>query len=247
MRLATSDVFGAGAEHPSRVLDMYSEKAGDHDDNHDYADDVENIHCLAPIEDCATVEITSTPLQVQRRPCVWVPKQITRAWRRRGRGRAYEAREAGRIIICRAVACVTPALCQSVSVARQKSRAVASRHGAPLTGRACRGEGASEPSRPGSGGWLPLGLGLGIARRVRQRFGPRPWPPHLATEAIREAFFPARTIEPRQTCFRWKGFHGSMRRDRRRCRVRQPAQRCVDRRLSAFDDQHTQALAKLVC
>ena len=52
MRLASSDVFQAGPEHPGRVLDVHAEKAGHHNDNHDHADDVENIHCLAPIEDC---------------------------------------------------------------------------------------------------------------------------------------------------------------------------------------------------
>jgi hypothetical protein len=34
----------AGPEHPGRALDVHTEKAGDHNDDHDYADDVENIH-----------------------------------------------------------------------------------------------------------------------------------------------------------------------------------------------------------
>jgi hypothetical protein len=55
---------------------MHSEKAGNHDDNHYYADDVENIHCLAPMKECATVQITSTLSPVQRRRCVSVPEQI---------------------------------------------------------------------------------------------------------------------------------------------------------------------------
>jgi hypothetical protein len=70
MRLANGTVFQAGPEHPNRALDMHSEKAGDHHDNDDYADDVKNIHCLAPIEDCETVEITSMLSSVQRCRCV---------------------------------------------------------------------------------------------------------------------------------------------------------------------------------
>jgi hypothetical protein len=35
--------------HPKRLLDMHSEIARDHNHNDDYADDVENIHGLAPI------------------------------------------------------------------------------------------------------------------------------------------------------------------------------------------------------
>jgi hypothetical protein len=37
-----------------RFSEMESEKACDYNDHHDYADDVENIHRSAPIEECAT-------------------------------------------------------------------------------------------------------------------------------------------------------------------------------------------------
>jgi hypothetical protein len=71
-------VLQAGPEHPRRLLDVQSEKARDHDDNDYYADDIKNIHCLAPIKECATVEIASTLSSVQRRQCVSVPDQIVR-------------------------------------------------------------------------------------------------------------------------------------------------------------------------
>jgi hypothetical protein len=32
------------------VLDMDAEKTGDHDNNDDHADDVEDVHCISPIE-----------------------------------------------------------------------------------------------------------------------------------------------------------------------------------------------------
>jgi hypothetical protein len=57
---------------------MHSEKACDHNDNDYYADDIKNIHCLAPIKECATVEITSTLSSVQRRQRGSVPDQIVR-------------------------------------------------------------------------------------------------------------------------------------------------------------------------
>ena len=37
-----------------RFSEMESEKTCDHNDHHDYSDDVENIHCFAPIEECRT-------------------------------------------------------------------------------------------------------------------------------------------------------------------------------------------------
>jgi len=37
---------------------MHSEIARDHNHNNDYADDVKNIHGLAPILECAILEIT---------------------------------------------------------------------------------------------------------------------------------------------------------------------------------------------
>jgi hypothetical protein len=37
-----------------RFSEMESEKTCDHNDHHDYSDDVENIHCCAPIEECRT-------------------------------------------------------------------------------------------------------------------------------------------------------------------------------------------------
>jgi hypothetical protein len=57
---------------------MHSEKPGDHDDNDHYADDVEDIHCRAPMKECATLEITSTLSPVQRRRRISVPEQIVR-------------------------------------------------------------------------------------------------------------------------------------------------------------------------
>jgi len=39
----------SAAHFAKTILDMHPEKACDHNDNDDYADDVENIHCLAPI------------------------------------------------------------------------------------------------------------------------------------------------------------------------------------------------------
>jgi hypothetical protein len=53
---------------------MHAEKTSDHNDNNDYADDVENIHDLVPILECATLEITLTPPSGQRRGCVLVPE-----------------------------------------------------------------------------------------------------------------------------------------------------------------------------
>src|ERR1700693_1158421 len=52
---------------------------------------------------------------------------------------------------------------------------------------------------------------LGPRRSPKSRttvHSPRSRPPHGAAEGIGEALFPARTIEPRETCFGWKGFHG---------------------------------------
>jgi hypothetical protein len=50
---------------------MQSEKSGDHNDHHHYADDVKNIHHFAPIE-------ATLPL-VQPHRCVLVPGQATQA------------------------------------------------------------------------------------------------------------------------------------------------------------------------
>src|ERR1700680_3914353 len=55
---------------------------------------------------------------------------------------------------------------------------------------------------------VQLDLGLGVARRVGQRFGPWSRPPHAAVEAVSEALFPARAIELRQTCSGLKWSHG---------------------------------------
>jgi hypothetical protein len=37
-----------------KYSEMESEKACDHNDHYDYADDVKNIHWFAPIEECTT-------------------------------------------------------------------------------------------------------------------------------------------------------------------------------------------------
>jgi hypothetical protein len=42
--------LGAANDTPRSVSDVQSEKACDHKDHDHYADDVEKIHCLAPIE-----------------------------------------------------------------------------------------------------------------------------------------------------------------------------------------------------
>jgi hypothetical protein len=43
--------FRIGTERiPRSFSDMQSEKACDHKDHDHYADDIENIHCFAPIE-----------------------------------------------------------------------------------------------------------------------------------------------------------------------------------------------------
>ena len=61
---------------------MQPEKARDHHDNDDYADDVENIHCLAPIKECAVLEIALTLSSAQRRWRGSVPDQIRYSDRR---------------------------------------------------------------------------------------------------------------------------------------------------------------------
>ena len=45
--------LGPANDAPRSVSNVHSEKACDHKDHDHYADDVENIHCLAPIETCA--------------------------------------------------------------------------------------------------------------------------------------------------------------------------------------------------
>jgi hypothetical protein len=61
--------------------------------------------------------------------------------------------------------------------------------------------------RPRLSSRLPLGLGLGVARSVGQRFNSRSGPPYVAAEAVGEALIPARTIKPRQTRFCPDGSH----------------------------------------
>jgi hypothetical protein len=43
----------AATQSPRSFSDMQSEIAGDHNNHDHYADDVENIHCFAPIETLA--------------------------------------------------------------------------------------------------------------------------------------------------------------------------------------------------
>jgi hypothetical protein len=56
--LPTATFVVNGAPPPKSLggesSNMQSEKAGDHNDHDHNADDVENIHCFAPIETCTT-------------------------------------------------------------------------------------------------------------------------------------------------------------------------------------------------
>jgi hypothetical protein len=64
----SSGIFGTYSRAFLRNgLDMHAEKTCDHNDNNDYADDVENIHDLGPIQKCATLQIALTLSSVKRR------------------------------------------------------------------------------------------------------------------------------------------------------------------------------------
>jgi hypothetical protein len=58
-----------------RFSDMQSEKAGDHNDHDHYADDIENIHCSAPIEILACSAAQAPGIRPGRCYPVGVPGQ----------------------------------------------------------------------------------------------------------------------------------------------------------------------------